>query len=156
MSINIGIDDNHRKAVAEGLKSVLADTYALYLKTQNYHWNVTGPLFQAVHSMTEEQYTELAQAVDDIAERIRTLGFKAPGGFKALAALTDLSEGDETLKAEAMIEDLVKSHELVARNNRRLHETAAQAGDDSTVGLLDDRLAAHEKTAWMLRSLLDG
>lgn len=154
MSVNIGIDDNHRKAVADGLTRVLADTYALYLKTQNYHWNVTGPLFHAVHGMTEEQYKDLAEAVDEIAERIRTLGFKAPGSFKTYQDLTQVKDADNGLAAEDMVRDLANDHETLARANRTLHETADQAGDDTTVGLLDDRLAFHEKTAWMLRSLV--
>ncbi|GAK33214.1 DNA starvation/stationary phase protection protein [Iodidimonas nitroreducens] len=154
MAINIGLDKDEMKAVTKELKGFLADSYALYLKTHNYHWNVTGPLFKAVHELTEQQYLALAAAVDDIAERIRTLGEKAPGSFAAYAKATSIKDGDETLDAEAMLADLVKSHETVIRSARHLLETASKAHDESTVALISDRLADHEKQAWMLRSLI--
>lgn len=149
------MDHNARQAIADGLKTVLADTYALYLKTQNYHWNVTGPLFKPVHELTEEQYTELATAVDEIAERIRALGIKAPGSFAAYQGLTDVTNADENLDAQGMIGDLVTTHEHLVAKNRALYEAADQAGDATTVALLDERLASHEKTTWMLRSFLE-
>lgn len=153
MSINIGIDDNGRKSIAEGLKVLLADTYSLYLKTQNYHWNVTGPLFKSLHDMTEDQYTALATANDDIAERIRQLGVKAPGSYKAYGEMTAIADGDEDKDAQGMAAELAADHETVVRRIRPLQETADKAGDNATVALLDDRLNEHEEAAWMLRSL---
>ncbi|MBK5921891.1 DNA starvation/stationary phase protection protein [Rhodothalassium salexigens] len=153
MSINVGIEDNSRKSIAEGLKVLLADTYSLYIKTQNYHWNVVGPMFKSVHEMTEEQYTELATANDEIAERIRQLGVKAPGGYKAFADLTAITDGDENKDAQAMVAELAGDHETIVRRIRPMQETADKAGDNATVALLDDRLTAHEKAAWMLRSM---
>lgn len=155
MKPDIGLSGNARKIVAEGLARLLGDTYALYLKTHNYHWNVTGPLFKAVHEMTEAQYLALAMAVDEIAERIRMLGPKAPGSFKAFAELASVKDGDGELPAEKMVADLVKSHETVIATARAVREAAAKVGDESTVGLIDGRLAAHEKDAWMLRMLLE-
>lgn len=156
MKPDIGLSGNARKSVAEGLARLLGDTYALYLKTHNYHWNVTGPMFKAVHEMTETQYLALATAVDEIAERIRMLGPKAPATFKALAGLASVEDGDSDLSAEKMIADLVKSHETVIGTARAVREEAEKAGDEATVGLIDDRLAAHEKDAWMLRMLVEG
>lgn len=154
MDIDIGLDKTARHAIATGLKTLLADSYALYLKTHNYHWNVTGPLFKVVHDLTEEQYMALAAAVDEIAERIRMLGVKAPGSFSSFAKLTNIDDADETLDADAMIEDLVKSHEAVIKTARTILPTAEKASDETTLALIDERLAAHEKQAWMLRSLL--
>lgn len=153
MKIDIGIKDNARKAVAEGLKQLLANNYALYLKTQNYHWNVTGPLFKTVHDLTEAQYMALAAANDEIAERIRMLGVKAPGGFKLYAKLSGIDDGDEGATAEDMLKDLVKGHETVIKTARSVRATAEEAADEGSVALIDDRLGYHEKQAWMLRSL---
>lgn len=153
MTIDTGLEDNARKAIAEELKRVLADSYALYVKTQNYHWNVTGPLFKSVHDMTEAQYMALATANDDIAERIRALGVKAPGGYKAFSELSGIADGDENLPADKMIGDLVKGHEHVVKSARKAIEIADTAGDEATVDLLVTRLEDHEKQAWMLRSL---
>jgi len=155
MKIHTGLEDNVRKSVAEGLKGMLADSYALYLKTQNYHWNVTGPLFKTVHDLTEEQYTALATVVDDIAERIRALGVKAPGGYKAYAKLSAIEDGDESLPAEKMIADLVKGHEQVIHRAREVLKTAEDGGDEATVDMMVARLEDHEKQAWMLRSLIE-
>lgn len=155
MKSDIGLSGNARKGVAEGLARLLGDTYALYLKTHNYHWNVTGPMFKAVHEMTEAQYMALAAAVDEIAERIRMLGPKAPGSFKALAELASVKDGDSSLPAEKMIADLVKGHETVIKTARAVREEADKVGDEATVGLIDGRLAAHEKDAWMLRMMIE-
>ncbi len=152
--IEIGIDDESRKAIAEGLSQLLADTYTLYLKTHNYHWNVTGPMFRDVHLLTEEQYTELAVAVDDVAERIRTLGYPAPGSYAAYAKLTRIAESEEVPEATQMLADLVKANETVVRTAREVLATAQGANDESSAGLLADRMTVHEKAAWMLRSLL--
>ncbi len=152
--IEIGIDDESRKAIAEGLSRLLADTYTLYLKTHNYHWNVTGPMFRDVHLLTEEQYTELAVAVDDLAERIRTLGYPAPGSYAAYARLTRIAESEEVPEATEMLADLVKANETVVRTAREVLATAQDANDESSAGLLADRMTVHEKAAWMLRSLL--
>jgi starvation-inducible DNA-binding protein len=153
MEPNIGINEADRQEVAEGLKEVLADSYTLYLKTHNYHWNVTGPQFQTLHTMFEEQYTELWNAVDEIAERIRALGPYAPGSYKAFAKLTSLEESEEVPQAEEMARQLGEDHEAVVRTARKVLHTAQKAEDEVTIGLLTDRMAVHEKTAWMLRSL---
>jgi len=155
MKINTGLEDNVRKSVAEGLKGMLADSYALYLKTQNYHWNVTGPLFKTVHDLTEAQYTALATAVDDIAERIRALGVKAPGTYKAFSGLSKVADGDESLPAEKMIADLVAGHEQVIARAREVLRAAEEGGDEATVDMMVARLEDHEKQAWMLRSLIE-
>ncbi len=154
MKIDIGLDETARIKVADGLKILLADSYALYLKTHNYHWNVTGPLFKAIHELTEEQYLALAAAVDEIAERIRMLGVKAPGSFSAFKKLTSISDADENFDANKMLADLVTSHEAVIKTARDLLPVADKAKDETTLALIDERLAAHEKQAWMLRSLL--
>lgn len=155
MDIDIGIDQNDRKQLAEGLSKVLADTYTLYLKTHNFHWNVTGPMFQTLHLMFETQYTELAVAVDDIAERIRSLGYPAPGTYKQYAELSSIKEEDGIPKAEEMIAQLVEGQESVVRTARALYPVIEKANDEATGDLLTQRIQIHEKTAWMLRSLLE-
>lgn len=152
--INIGISDEHRQAIAEGLSRLLADTYTLYLKTHNFHWNVTGPMFQTLHLMFEGQYNELALAVDAIAERIRTLGFPAPGTYSEYAKLSSIDETPGVPKAEEMISLLVEGQEAVARTARSVFAIADEANDEPTADLLTQRLQIHEKNAWMLRSLL--
>ncbi|MDA8349416.1 MAG: DNA starvation/stationary phase protection protein [Pseudomonadota bacterium] len=155
MEINIGISDKDRKAIADGLARVMADTYSLYLKTHNYHWNVTGPMFQTLHLMFEQQYNELWTAVDLIAERIRALGHFAPGTYKALGALSSIAEDESIPAAKDMIKNLVKGHEQVATTARKLFPIADAANDQPTADLVTQRLEVHEKTAWMLRSLLE-
>jgi starvation-inducible DNA-binding protein len=152
--IDIGINERDRKQIADGLSRLLADTYALYLKTHNYHWNVTGPMFQPLHAMFETQYNELAEAVDLIAERIRALGFPAPATFRAFAALTSIPEDEKVPMAERMIENLVEGQEAVVRTARTVVTIADEANDQPTVDLLTQRMQTHEKTAWMLRSML--
>jgi starvation-inducible DNA-binding protein len=154
MQIDIGITDQDRKAIADGLSRLLADSYTLYLKTHNYHWNVTGPMFNTLHLMFEQQYTELALAVDLIAERIRALGFPAPGSYKAYAALTSIEEETGTPSAEEMIRQLVKGQEAVVRTARAVFPAAEAAHDEPTADLLTQRMQIHEKNAWMLRSLV--
>jgi starvation-inducible DNA-binding protein len=154
MPINIGIDENSRQHIADGLSRLLADTYTLYLKTHNFHWNVTGPMFQTLHLMFEGQYNELALAVDAIAERIRALGFPAPGTYKEYSKLTSIPEAEGVPKAEDMIRELVEGQEAVVRTARSVFPIADEANDEPTADLLTQRLQIHEKTAWMLRSLL--
>lgn len=154
MEIDTGIPKKQREAIAEGLSHVLADTYTLYLKTHNYHWNVTGPMFQTLHLMFETQYTELALAVDLVAERIRALGVYAPGTYKALSRLSAIGEEDEVPKAEDMIRNLVKAHETLVRTARGVFPLADKAHDEPTADLLTQRMQVSEKNAWMLRSLL--
>jgi starvation-inducible DNA-binding protein len=144
----------HLEKVSEELGHFLADTYALYLKTQNFHWNVTGPLFYTLHKMFEEQYLELASAVDEIAERIRSLGGYTPASFSQFSQLTSLKEEKEKVEAVTMIEKLLKDHETLAQHAMHLIETAQSADDEGTADLLIQRLKAHEKFAWMLRSSL--
>jgi starvation-inducible DNA-binding protein len=152
--IDIGIQEGDRQSIAEGLYRLLADTYTLYLKTHNFHWNVTGPLFQTLHLMFETQYTELATAVDDIAERIRSLGFPAPATYSDFVRLSSIPETTGVPKAEEMIRLLVEGNEAVVRTARAAFPAAEKAGDESTADLLTERMRLHEKTAWMLRSLL--
>jgi starvation-inducible DNA-binding protein len=152
--INIGIDEKDRQKIAHGLSRLLADSYTLYLKTHNYHWNVKGPLFNTLHLMFEEQYTELATAVDEIAERIRALGEPAPGSYTAYAALTSIEEEDGVPDAEEMIRQLLKGQETVARTARAAFGAADAANDEPTADLLTQRMQVHEKTAWMLRSMV--
>jgi starvation-inducible DNA-binding protein len=154
MTIDIGIDEPQRLAIADGLSRLLADSYTLYLKTHNYHWNVTGPMFQTLHLMFETQYNELALAVDAIAERIRALGVRAPGSYSEFAALASISEDDDTPDAEEMIRRLVLGQEAVVRTARSIFAAVEVAGDEPTADLLTQRMQVHEKTAWMLRSLL--
>jgi len=154
MSVNIGISDKERKKIAEGLSKLLADTYTLYLKTHNFHWNVTGPMFNTLHTMFETQYTELALAVDAIAERIRALGYPAPGTYKEYAKLSSIAEEDGVPEATDMIRKLVEGQEAVVRTARSLFPVIDAAGDEPSADLLTQRMQTHEKTAWMLRSLL--
>lgn len=152
--INIGINQQDRENVAQSIKHLLADTYTLYLQTHNFHWNVTGSQFRELHLMFEEHYNELATAVDDIAERIRTLGVAAPGTYKSLAELSSIKEVEGTPEAKQMIEILNHSHESVVRTCRTALKIAQGADDESSVALISDRMRIHEKTAWMLRSLV--
>jgi len=154
-SINNGIDAETRARITEGLAHLLADTYTLYLKTHNYHWNVTGPMFQTLHLMFETQYNELALAVDLIAERMRALGAKAPGSYTEFAELTTIAESSGGVGATQMIRDLVDGQEAVVRTARKLFPVVEDAHDEPTADLLTQRMQIHEKTAWMLRSLLD-
>ena len=154
MPINTGIEEKDRQAIAAGLSNLLADTYTLYLKTHNFHWNVTGPMFQTLHLMFEQQYNELALAVDMIAERIRALGVVAPGSYKAFAKLSSIKEEENVPSAEEMIAQLVEGQEAVVRTARSIFPVVDQAHDEPTADLLTQRMQVHEKTAWMLRSLL--
>lgn len=152
--INIGIAEHDRQAIAEGLSRLLADTYTLYLKTHNFHWNVTGPMFQTLHLMFETQYNELALAVDLIAERIRALGFPAPGTYREFSKLSSIKEEEGVPNAQDMIRLLVEGQEAVVRTARSIFPVVDQANDEPTADLLTQRMQIHEKTAWMLRSLL--
>ncbi|MEM7220361.1 MAG: Dps family protein [Pseudomonadota bacterium] len=155
MDINIGIERADREAIAAGLSRLLADSYTLYLQTHNYHWNVTGPQFATLHTLFETHYTELAQAVDEIAERIRALGLAAPGSYRDFAELTVIAEDPPgPVPATQMIERLVAGQEAVVRTARSVFETADRASDEPTCDLLTQRMQVHEKNAWMLRSLL--
>lgn len=153
MNIDIGISEENRLVVADALKHLLADTYTLYLQTHNFHWNVTGPRFRDLHLMFEEHYTELATAVDEIAERIRTLGVAAPGTYKAFAELSAIKEVEGIPVAEDMVDILTASHEQVVKTARSALKLAQDADDESSAALVGDRMRLHEKTAWMLRSL---
>jgi starvation-inducible DNA-binding protein len=152
-SIDIGIKETDREQVAEGLKRLLADSYTLYLQTHNFHWNVTGPSFRELHLMFEEHYTELATAVDDIAERIRTLDVPAPGTYKEFARLSAIDEVDGVPEARAMVDLLTRGHEQVVKTCRDVLKVAQSADDESTASLVSDRMRIHEKTAWMLRAI---
>ncbi len=154
MKIDIGIDDRSRKEIAGGLSRLLADTYTLYLKTHNFHWNVTGPMFNTLHLMFEQQYTELATAVDEIAERIRALGEAAPGSYSQYAELSSIGEETGVPSAEDMIRQLVADQEAVVRTARSVFPAAEAASDEPTADLLTQRMQVHEKTAWMLRSMV--
>lgn len=154
MGINIGISAKNRQAIAEGLAKLLADTYTLYLKTQNFHWNVKGPMFHTLHLLFEQQYMELATAVDTLAERIRALDFLAPGSYAQFSKLTVLNEATVVPAAEKMIKQLMTDNETVIRRTRELFPVADDAGDDATADVLTQRMEIHEKAAWMLRSLL--
>jgi starvation-inducible DNA-binding protein len=155
-SINIGISEKDRAAIAAGLSRLLADTYTLYLSTHNFHWNVTGPMFNTLHVMFMGQYTELWTAVDPIAERIRALGHPAPGSYAQFGALASIPDAPATPpKALEMVRILVRGHEAVARTARGIFPLAAKACDEPTADLLTQRLTVHEQTAWMLRSLLE-
>jgi len=156
MDINIGISEQDRRQTAEGLSRLLADTYTLYLTTHNFHWNVTGPMFNTLHLMFEQQYNELALAVDLIAERIRALGFPAPGTYREFVALTSLKEPEGVPAATEMIQQLVLGQEGVVRTARGLLPLVDKTSDEPTADLLTQRMQVHEKTAWMLRSLLEG
>jgi starvation-inducible DNA-binding protein len=151
---NIGIEPRRLKEITEGLSRLLADSYTLYLKTHNFHWNVTGSMFQTLHLMFETQYNELALAVDEIAERIRALGAPAPGTYRAFAELSSIAEDDGVPAAEEMIRLLLEANEAVVRTARALLPVAEAAGDAPSADLATQRMQAHEKTSWMLRSLL--
>ncbi|MHB0968763.1 MAG: Dps family protein [Thermoanaerobaculia bacterium] len=153
--IEIGIPENQRNEIAAGLSRLLADSYTLYLKTHNFHWNVTGKMFQTLHLMFEAQYNELALAVDLIAERIRALGVPAPGTYREFVKLTSIKEEDRVPAAEEMIRILVEGQEAVVRTARSILPVADKANDQVTIDLLTQRMQIHEKTAWMLRSLLE-
>ncbi|MCC7440047.1 MAG: DNA starvation/stationary phase protection protein [Bdellovibrionales bacterium] len=155
MNIDIGIPENERKAIAEGLSKLLGDSYTLYLKTHYYHWNVIGPMFQTLHLMFETHYNELALAVDAIAERIRALGHTAPGTYGEFARLSTIQEDTSVPAAKDMIRNLVKGHESVVRTARSVFPAAEKGSDEATADLLTQRIQLHEKTAWMLRSLLE-
>lgn len=154
MSMNIGIDEQDRKEIAAALQTLLATSYTLYLQTHNFHWNVTGPQFRELHLMFEEHYTELAVAVDDIAERIRTLGEYAPGTYKAFNKLSAIEEVEEIPAAQDMIKILLRGHETVVRCCRDVLDISSDVDDESTSALVSDRMRIHEKTAWMLRALI--
>ncbi len=155
-TINIGINDKDRKAIADGLGKLLADTYTLYLTTHNFHWNVTGPMFNTLHTMFMQQYTELWNAVDPVAERIRSLGHPAPGSYAEFGKLSSIPDAPaKPPKALDMVRILVDGHEAVARTARSVFPLAEKAGDEPTADLLTQRLTVHEMAAWMLRSLLE-
>ena len=156
MKIDIGIDEKDRKEIAEGLSRLLADSYTLYVKTHNFHWNVTGPMFQTLHLMFEEQYTELQGAVDLIAERIRALGFPAPGTFTEFLKLSSIKEDTGVPSAVDMMRSLLQGQEAVTRTARSVFPAVEKANDEPTADLLTQRMQVHEKNAWMLRSLLQG
>jgi starvation-inducible DNA-binding protein len=154
--INIGISEKNRASIADGLSRLLADTYTLYLTTHNFHWNVTGPMFNTLHAMFMAQYTELWNAVDPVAERIRSLGHVAPGSYAQFGKLASIKDAPQTPpKALTMVRILVEGHEAVARTARSILPLADKAGDEPTADLLTQRLTVHEQAAWMLRSLLD-
>lgn len=155
MTIDNGIPEKSRKEIAQGLGRMLSDTYTLYLLTHNFHWNVTGPMFQTLHTMFETQYNELALAVDLIAERIRSLGYPAPGTYEDFAKLTSIKSVKGVPKAKDMITHLVKAHETVSKTARSIFDAAESGHDEATLDLLTQRIQLHEKTAWMLRSLLE-
>ena len=155
MAIEIGIRAQDRKAIAHGLSRLLADTYTLYLKTHNFHWNVKGPMFQTLHLMFETQYNELALAVDLIAERIRALDHPAPGSYAQYSKLSSIKEETGVPKAKEMIKQLVAGQEAVTRTAREIFPTVDKAHDEPTADLLTQRMQVHEKNAWMLRSLLE-
>lgn len=152
-NIDIGISEEHRLNVAAGLKKLLADSYTLYLQTHNFHWNVTGPQFRTLHLMFEEHYTELAVAVDDIAERIRTLDVAAPGTYKEFAELSSINEVDGVPADKDMVDILTRGHEQVVKTCREAISLSQAAEDESSIALASDRMRVHEKTAWMLRAL---
>jgi starvation-inducible DNA-binding protein len=154
MPINLGIEEKDRQEIAEGLSKLLADTYTLYLKTHNFHWNVTGQMFQTLHLMFEQQYNELALAVDQIAERIRALGFFAPGSYLEFSRLSSIKEEEEIPDAREMIRLMVEGQETIIRTARAVFPAVDRVNDEPTADLLTQRMQVHEKTAWMLRSLL--
>jgi starvation-inducible DNA-binding protein len=154
--IDIGIPNEQRQAIAEGLNRLLADTYTLYLKTHNFHWNVEGPMFNTLHLMFETQYNELALAVDLIAERIRALGFRAPGSYREFAGLATVEDAQGQPSAMEMIAMLARDQETVVRTARQVFPLVDDAHDEPTADLLTQRMQVHEKTAWMLRAMLAG
>ncbi len=151
--IDIGINTEDRQKIAEGLKRLLADSYTLYLQTHNFHWNVSGSQFRELHLMFEEHYTELAVAVDDIAERIRTLDVVAPGTYKEFSRLSSIKEVEGVPSSEEMVDLLTQGHEQVVRTSREVLKLAQSADDESTASLVSDRMRIHEKTSWMLRAI---
>ena len=153
--MNTGASEREKAALAEGLGRLLADSYLLFIKTHAFHWNVRGPAFYSLHLMFEEQYNELFKAVDEIAERIRALGLLAPGSYRSWSDLSSIEESDEDLKARQMIKELLSGQETVAQTARKLLNRAQKAGDEATAELLTARIRQHEKTAWMLSSLLE-
>ena len=154
-AIDIGISTKDRAAISEALSKVLADSFVLYLKTHNYHWNVTGPMFQTLHMMFMTQYTELWNALDEIAERIRSLGFPAPGTFKEFIKLSSMKEQEGVMSADGMIRELIAGQDAVTRACRAALKVAEKADDQPSVDIMVQRLQIHEKNAWMLRSLID-
>lgn len=155
LPVDIGIPEDSRQEIAQGLSRVLADTYSVYLKTHYFHWNVTGPQFNSLHLMFETQYTELATAVDEIAERIRSLGVFAPGSYSAFSELSSIPETRDVPNADDMVRLLVEANEAVAKTIRSVFPAAEKGSDESTLDLLTGRLRVHEKTAWMLRSIIN-
>lgn len=155
LPVDIGIPEDSRQEIAQGLSRVLADTYSVYLKTHYFHWNVTGPQFNSLHLMFETQYTELATAVDEIAERIRSLGVFAPGSYSAFSELSSIPETRDVPNADDMVRLLVEANEAVAKTIRSVFPAGEKGGDESTLDLLTGRLRVHEKTAWMLRSIIN-
>jgi len=155
VKVDTGIAANDRNDIAEGLSRVLADTYTLYLKTHQYHWNVTGPQFRSLHLMFEEQYRELWAATDEIAERIRALGEFAPGTYAEFTKLSSIQEDNTVPSSDQMVKNLVKGHEQVVKTARDLFKVADEAGDEVTADLMVQRMQASEKTAWMLRSTVE-
>ena len=155
MKIDIGISEEHRNKIADALSHLLADTYTLYLKTHHFHWNVTGPHFSSLHLLFEQHYTEMATAVDDIAERIRALGVFAPGSYKQFAALTSIEEEVSVPAWKDMVTQLIQGHEAVVKTARKALPMVDKADDEGSADILTQRITLHEKTAWMLRSLLD-
>jgi len=155
MEIHIGLGKENRKTIAEGLSKLLADTYTLYLKTHNFHWNVTGPMFATLHAMFEGQYMDLANAVDELAERIRALGFPAPASYKRYAELTTIPEETGVPSATDMIKQLVLGQEEIIKTARSMYPNVEKVADEATADLITHRIKVHEKTAWMLRSLLE-
>jgi len=152
--VQMGIESRDKKSIAQGLCRVLADTYTLYLKTHKFHWNVQGPLFSSLHMLFEQQYSEMAIAVDDIAERIRTLGVLAPGSYREFQVLTSIPEEEHNPNAHEMVRLLAEGHETVAATIREMFDIPAELGDEPTVDMLTGRLVVHEKATWMLRSIL--
>jgi starvation-inducible DNA-binding protein len=155
MPMNTGISEADRKKISDGLSALLADSYTLYLMTHNFHWNVTGPQFNSLHMMFMDQYTEQWNALDVIAERIRALGFPAPGTYKEFVKLASIQEVEGVPKANEMIAHLVAAQEATARTARKLFPVVDEANDQPTADVLTQRIDVHEKTAWMLRSLLE-
>ena len=154
MEVNIGITKENRKKLVQSLSKVLAESYILYIKTHACHWNVEGPMFNTLHQMFEEQYQDLFTAIDEIAERIRALGYPAPGSYKVFSELSDIKESEKNLNSDEMIKTLLEGQETLIRTLRSLIDTANSSSDDSTADLATVRMQRHEKVAWMLRSLL--
>jgi len=152
VKMNVGIKDKDRFEMAQGLKTLLADSFSLYLKTHKFHWNVEGPYFQTLHLMFETQYNELWAAVDTIAERIRALGEYAPGSYKEFSKLSSVADSTDKTNANKMVKELLEGHEVIIRHVRSLLTLAEKCNDEATGGLLAQRIETHEKTAWMLRS----